>query len=241
MRLWNFTVKYSTRPKNAGDGSQQLNRSPHFNFQKQRRPQQDVNTYSPYRILNQSPFQLCSLLSHNTACYSDCQSRATIKAFVSISTANISFSCGWPTVLDFQTADVQFGQPTFSCSCTTGGKSTQHFWIIQYLLEEFHFHPLNFNQHHHQCHLPLVKNSQDLPACPASRVSPNKQISLNKSHQSALLRATRIFQEQLFSCCCPKTKKHTVQHLHFPPIHTKKNWVNEWKLPPPQKNFKIVP
>ena len=43
-----------------------------------------------------------------------------------------------------------------------------------------HFHPLNFNQHHHQCHLPLIKNSQDLPASPASRVSPNKQISLHQ-------------------------------------------------------------
>ena len=32
--------------------------------------------------------------SHNTACYSDCQSTATIKAFISISTANILRSCG---------------------------------------------------------------------------------------------------------------------------------------------------
>ena len=89
-----------------------------------------------------------------------------------------------------------------------------------------HFHPLNFNQHRCQCHLPLIKNSQDLSASPASKVSPNEQISLHKSHQPALLRATRIFQKQLFSCCCPKTKKHTVQHLHFPPLH-EKNCVNE--------------
>ena len=47
-----------------------------------------------------------------------------------------------------------------------------------------HFHPLNFNQHHHQCHLPLIKNSQDLPASPASRVSPNQQISPHKSYQN---------------------------------------------------------
>ena len=38
-----------------------VNRSPHFNFQKQHRSQQDVNTYSPYWILNQSLYQLCSL------------------------------------------------------------------------------------------------------------------------------------------------------------------------------------
>ena len=38
-----------------------VKRSPHFNFQKHHRPQQDVNTYSPYRKLNQSQFQLCSI------------------------------------------------------------------------------------------------------------------------------------------------------------------------------------
>ena len=48
------------------------------------------------------------------------------------------------------------------------------------------FHPLNFNQHRHQCHLPLIRNIQDLPASPASRVkvSPNQQISPHKSHQT---------------------------------------------------------
>ena len=37
-----------------------------------------------------------------------------------------------------------------------------------------------------QCHLPLIKNSQDLPARPASRVrvSPNQRISPHKSHQT---------------------------------------------------------
>ena len=32
-----------------------------------------------------------------------------------------------------------------------------------------HFHPLNFNQQRHQCHLPLIKSSQDLPASPAAK------------------------------------------------------------------------
>ena len=49
-----------------------------------------------------------------------------------------------------------------------------------------HFHPLNFNQHHHQCHHPLIMDIQDLPASPASRVkfSPNQQINPNKLHQT---------------------------------------------------------
>ena len=47
-----------------------------------------------------------------------------------------------------------------------------------------HFHPLNFNQHHHQCHLPLIMKSQDLPASPASIVSPNQWISPHKLHQT---------------------------------------------------------
>ena len=57
----NFSVKYSTRPKNARDRSPQVKRSPHINFQKHHSLQQDRNTYSPSRKLNQSPFQLCSL------------------------------------------------------------------------------------------------------------------------------------------------------------------------------------
>ena len=32
--------------------------------------------------------------SHNTVCYSDCQSTATIKAFISVSPANFLRSCG---------------------------------------------------------------------------------------------------------------------------------------------------
>ena len=70
--------------------------------------------------------------------------------------------------------------PPFSCSFATGGESTQHFRIIQSPWSyskcatvsadphHSHFHPLNFNQHCHQCHLPLIKNSQDLSASPAS-------------------------------------------------------------------------
>ena len=46
--------------------------------------------------------------SHNTACYSDCQSTAIIKAFISVSTASIFLSCGWTVAWDFQTNDVYF-------------------------------------------------------------------------------------------------------------------------------------
>ena len=38
-------MKYSTRPNNARDRSQQVNRSPHFNFQKQHRPQATGHEY----------------------------------------------------------------------------------------------------------------------------------------------------------------------------------------------------
>ena len=68
--------------------------------------------------------------SHRRACYSDCQSTATIKAFITISTANFLHSCGRPTAWDFQTDDFQ---RTYSCTFTTGGESAQHFWIIQSL------------------------------------------------------------------------------------------------------------
>ena len=61
----NETVKLLSeiqyRLKNARDRSPKVKRSPHINFQKHHRPQQDVNTYSPYRKLNQSRLQLCSL------------------------------------------------------------------------------------------------------------------------------------------------------------------------------------
>ena len=104
---------------------------------------------------------------------------------------------------------------------TTGRESTQHFWIIQPLrwdpkcatLSEVsthhnHFHPLNHNQHRHQCHLPLIKNSQDLPASPASRVSPNSRLACIKSHQPALLRATQSFKNNYSAASCsPKTQK----------------------------------
>ena len=67
---------------------------------------------------------------HRTACYSDCESTATIEVSISVSTANFLCCCGRPTAWDFQTDDFQ---PTNSCTFTTGGKSAQHFWIIQSL------------------------------------------------------------------------------------------------------------
>ena len=80
---------YSTRSKNARDRSPQVNRSPHFNFQKQHRLQQDVNTYHIRISTSFHSSCVASTDSHNTACHSDCQSTATIKAFNS----NFLFSC----------------------------------------------------------------------------------------------------------------------------------------------------
>ena len=88
----NETVKLFSEIQYKAKESQ-VNRSPHFNFQKQHRPQQDVNTHSPYQKLKQSSF-LAYTDSHITACYNDCQSTATIKAFISVSTANFLCSCG---------------------------------------------------------------------------------------------------------------------------------------------------
>ena len=92
------------------------------------RPQQDVNTYHTGNSTSLHSSCAAYTGSHRRTCYSDCQSSTTTKAFISVSTANILHSCGRPTAWDFQTDDFQL---TFSCTFTTGGKSTQHFWIIQ--------------------------------------------------------------------------------------------------------------
>ena len=94
-----------------------------------------------------------------------------------------------------------------------------------------HFHPLNFNHHHHQCHLPLIKNSQDLPAKLASRVSQNSRLACIKLHQPVLVRATQLFKNNYSAtCCCPQTKKHTIQLLNVYMVHEKKlcEWVNKY-------------
>ena len=76
--------------------------------------------------------------------------------------------------------------------------------------------PLKFNQHWHQCHIPLIITSHNLPASPASRVSPNQPISLHKSHQTGPFQGHPNL---------PKTI-NTIQHLHIPTVHVK-NCVNE--------------
>ena len=90
LTFGNETVKllceFSTRPKN--DRSPKVNRPLHFNFQKQHRPQQDVNTYHTGFSTSFHSSCAASTDSHNRACYSDCQSTATIKDFISVSTAN---------------------------------------------------------------------------------------------------------------------------------------------------------
>ena len=105
---------------------------------------------------------------------------------------------------------------------------SQVFYSISRSTHYKDFHPFNFNQHCHLCHLPLIKKSQDLPASPASRVSPNSRSACIKSHQPALLRATQSSKNNYTTMCSsPKTKKkHTVQHLHIPTIHLK-NCVND--------------
>ena len=86
-----------------------------------------------------------------------------------------------------------------------------------------HFHPLNFNQHCHQCHLPLIRNSQDLSTSPASRVSPNQRISPQKLHQTGPFKGHPNRQKTInkLHVCAQKQKKHTVQHLHLPTVQKK--------------------
>ena len=70
-----------------------------------------------------------------------------------------------------------------------------------------HFFPLNFNQHRHQCHLPFMKNSQDLTA---SGVRQNQRIILHKLHQ------TKSSKNNYSALVAQKQNKHSVQHLQSP-------------------------
>ena len=84
-----------------------------------------------------------------------------------------------------------------------------------------HFHPLNFNQHRHQCHLLLIMNSQGLPASTV-RVSPNQRISPTRRTKPGPFQGHSNLPKTINNCnVCPKTKKHTVQHLHIPTLPKK--------------------
>ena len=89
-----------------------------------------------------------------------------------------------------------------------------------------HFHPLNFNQHRHQFHLPLIKNSQDPPASLASRVSPNQRISTHKSHQTGPFKGHPNRPKTIIQLLLPKNKKRTPSNTYTSPQYTK-NCVNE--------------
>ena len=91
-----------------------------------------------------------------------------------------------------------------------------------------HFHPFNFNQHRHQCHLPLIMNSQDLPASPASRVrvSPNQRISCTSHTKPGPSQGHPNHPKTINKLQVCAQKHKTVQHLHLPTVH-KKDCVNE--------------
>ena len=162
--------------------------------------------------------------SHNTACYSDCQRTATAGACFSVSTANILFSWGWPTTRDFQNADVQPESNKDSQHNTSGLSSL--FGGIPSVLHDFH--PLNFNQHRHQCHRPLIKNSQVPPASLASKVSPNEQISLHqvtpagpsKGHLNLPKTINKLIVYAQKSTPCNTSPKYMKKIM----------WLNEWML-----------
>ena len=86
-----------------------------------------------------------------------------------------------------------------------------------------HFYHLNFKQLRHQCHLPLIKKSQDLqPVQPAESAQISRSACI-KSHQPTILRATPIFQKQLLSyLLLPKNKKSTPSNTYPSLKYTKK-------------------
>ena len=172
MRQWSFSVKYSTRLKNARDRSPKVKRSPHFNFMKQHRPQQDVNTgfstsfhcscaaytdsHSRTWILDSQPVSIAVVQPTQTATGEPVAVIAKVQQPPRPSSASAQ-PTSYVVVDDQQPGTSRHAfQPTFSCTFTTGGKSAQHFWIIQSLLQRFpvclrisrwthhsHFHPLN--------------------------------------------------------------------------------------------------
>ena len=81
-----------------------------------------------------------------------------------------------------------------------------------------HLHPLNFNQHRHQCHLHssrTVKTSQPVQPAESAQISRSACI---KSHQQALIRATQSFQNNYTAACSsPKQNKAHCPTLTFLP------------------------
>ena len=190
-------MKYSTRPKNAGDRLPKVKRSPHFNLQKHHRPQQGVNTYH-----TRNSTSLHSSCAANTgAAYTATGEPVTVIAKVQ-QPPRPSSASAQPTsylVVDDQqpgtSRQMIFNPPSVAPSPqeesqhNTSGLSSLFGTIpsvLQYQQMDTPqpFSPSQLQLQHHQCHLPLIMNSQDLPASPASRVSPNQQISPHKSHQN---------------------------------------------------------
>ena len=74
----------------------------------------------------------------------------------------------------------------------------------------------------------LIMNSHDVPASPASRVSPNQCISPHKSHHPGPFKGHPNLPKTInkLHVYAPKQKKHTIHHLQIPAVH-EKNCVNE--------------
>ena len=118
----------------------------------------------------------------------------------------------------------------FQVFCIQVNYSSQLFhmcYSIGRLTHHSHFHPLNFNQHHHQCNLPLIMNSQDLPASPASRVSPNQQNSPHKLHQPGPFKGHPNLPKTIIQLLFPKNKNKAQSNTYTSPKYSKKNCVNE--------------
>ena len=90
----NETVKLLSEIQYKAEERKRLvTKSQEVTTQKHHRPQQDVNTYHTGNSTSLHSSCAAYTDSHRRTYYSDCQSTATTKAFISISTANFLHSC----------------------------------------------------------------------------------------------------------------------------------------------------
>ena len=115
--------------------------------------------------------------SHNTACYSDCQSTlasAQPTSYVAVDDQQP----GTSRQLIFNPPSVAASQQEESQHNTSGLSSLIGAIpsVLQYQQMDTtqSFTPSQLQPARHQCHLPLIIKSQNLSASPASRVSPNQ-------------------------------------------------------------------
>ena len=125
-------------------------------------------------------------------------------------------------------------QPTFSCTFTTGGKSTQHFWIIQSLWSYSKCTTVPADRHTTAIFILSTSTSTITSAIFHSSRTVTTSQPVQPAQISGLARTSSIKTGPSkghpnlpktinnLNVYAQKQKKHTVQHLHFPTVHKKK-------------------